>query len=345
MQEKKAKTWITDEQIWLNRIHQCLSDIGVTNKDFLEDALINLLKIDREVPDLHDLELIKNSLLEQKNTFKVFGQFRDVRKVCIFGSARVNDSDKNFQMAEEFSEKITQEGMMMVTGAGPGIMEAGNKGSLSNMSFGLNIMLPFEQVANEYIANDPKLVQYNYFFNRKVSFVRETDATVIFPGGFGTHDEAFEVLTLIQTGRCSPRPVIFMSEPRSKYWEKWQSFIKGELLNNKHISETDFQIYSICKNVEEAINNIIKFYRVFHSIAYLPDYTVIRLNDVLGEKHLKYINAHFKHLVIDGRFEILPCSKIKNECLDYPTLPRLAFKFNQTNFSGLYPLIHYINSI
>ncbi|MCP4050248.1 MAG: TIGR00730 family Rossman fold protein [bacterium] len=337
--------WIHNEQEIEKRVGKFIEDLPINNKDYLCDMFMDVIKIVKDTPDTHDIDLIRTTLDELRHAYRIFLPYRDIFKVCMFGSARSRTNASNYKMADEFARKISQKGFMVLTGAGGGIMEAGNKGALDNMSFGVNIDLPFEQEANPYIVNDSKLISFNYFFNRKVTFVKESDAAVIFPGGFGTHDECFELLTLIQTGRCMPRPIILMSGDGSDYWEEWLSFVERQLLNNEYIYKEDMSLFTIHNSVESAINDILKFYSNYHSIRYLKDFTIIRLNRCIDKKSLIKINDKYKDILTDGEFEVVPLSKLDKDKEEYPDKTRLVFKFNMLNFGRLCELIRFINDM
>jgi uncharacterized protein (TIGR00730 family) len=264
--------------------------------------------------------------------------------VIIFGSARSKKTSAEYRMAEEFARKLTKKGYMIVTGGGSGVMEAGNKGALSGKEFALNIRLPFEQKPNPYIDEKDKIINFKYFFTRKLIFVKETDATALFPGGFGTHDEGFEMLTLIQTGKSRPRPVVMMEPDRSTYWAKWRHFIDTEMAKNGFISKEDFHLFYIARNVDEAIKYIEDFYRIYHSIRYVSGMTILRLNKEISHKMLAYLNKEFKDILTGG--DIRPSSPTEKEKIEgeYLDLPRLAMKFNFCDYGRLYEMIHTLNS-
>jgi uncharacterized protein (TIGR00730 family) len=326
------------------KINKLLSDFDFKEKPLIRQMIGEILKLGKESTDKNDLKLILTTIHELRQSFKVFFPFRDIRKVCMFGSARTKPSNPNYTLAEETARSLTQKGLMLITGAGGGIMEAGNKGAEVNMSFGVNIILPFEQSANEYIAHDSKLIDYKYFFNRKLTFIKESDAIVLFPGGFGTHDEAFEVLTLIQTGRCSPRPVLLMSDANSDYWEMWASFVKKQLMKKAYISDQDLKLFKIVKDPEEATEYILQFYNVFHSIRYIDDVTLIRINNPISAPALKKIKKDFKGLLESGDFEIWSSPNLKVDKEKYKDKHRLVFHFDRLSFGLLYDLIHFLNT-
>ncbi len=310
----------------------------------IQDMLTTIIKLSRESSDLSDLKLIGTALQELRRSFKVFAPYRDTRKISLFGSARTPESDIQYKMAQDFAKRITEKGFMLITGAGSGVMEAGNRGAEVGRSFGVNIQLPFEQKANSYIEQDQKLVTYKYFFTRKLIFIKESDATILFPGGFGTHDEGFEILTLIQNGRCSPRPIVMISEPGSSYWRKWLDYIKTELLDTRFISPEDMGLFTLVESVDNAVDVITSFYRVYHSIKYYQDLTILRINAVLSDAFLARLHNEFSDILVSGTFEQTLPGDLEIDQKDYPEKARLVFKFNKINFGRLCQLIRLINT-
>jgi len=311
----------------------------------LKPMLVSLLGILATTDDRQDRNIIKHSLRELLAAFQVFAPYRDVRKVAIFGSARTPETHPAYQLTEAFAWLITQKGYMVITGAGGGIMEAGNRGAQVNMSFGANIMLPFEQSPNPYIDTSSKLVSFKYFFNRKLMFIRESDATVLCPGGFGTHDEAFEVLTLVQTGRCAPRPVVLLAPEGDSYWDRWIDFVNSELLGQHYISDDDLFLWRPLHSAQEAVDHIVRFYRRYHSIRYHDDLTIIRLNSPLSPEALRDMTTKFKSLLVKGEIEQVMPHELGFDQDAYPELPRLLIYYNRSTFGRLYQVIDYLNHV
>ncbi|MDD5174481.1 MAG: TIGR00730 family Rossman fold protein [Candidatus Omnitrophota bacterium] len=309
----------------------------------LREILTTAVKLGRESNDRGDLKLVNNTLKELRYSFKIFSPYRDVKKVIIFGSARSGKRSAEYKMAEEFTRKLTAKGYMIVTGGGPGIMEAGNKGAESGKEFALNIRLPFEQKPNPYIDEKDKIINFKYFFTRKLIFVKETDATALFPGGFGTHDEGFEMLTLIQTGKSRPRPVVLMEPKGSAYWEAWRRYVVDHLLKNGFIKKEDLKLFSIVKSVDEAIRCIEDFYRVYHSIRYVSGLTIMRLNRDISGKTLALINKKFKDILINGDIRRSPPTDKEIQEREHISLPRIAMNFNMRDYGRLCEMIDVIN--
>src|SRR5689334_14451766 len=260
----------------LSDVHAIASDLitklqEVPEGDLVGEIIANALKLLRDQTNRGDIKLIDKSFKELRYALKIFAPYRDVRKVSIFGSARTPESHPDYRQAAEFGKKMAAAGWMVITGAGGGIMAAGHGGAGADPSFGLAIRLPFEQLTNRFIANDPKLINFKYFFTRKLMFVRSSNAIALFPGGFGTMDEGFEVLTLIQTGKSVPMPIVCVDQPGGNYWGMWQEYVKKQLLGRGLISPPDLALYKITDSVQEAMNECVRFYKTYHSLRYNRD--------------------------------------------------------------------------
>jgi uncharacterized protein (TIGR00730 family) len=317
---------------------------GPAESDYLlREILTTAVKLGMESGDKGDLKLVNNALKELRYSFKIFSPYRDVKKVIIFGSARSQSASAEYIMAEKFSRKISAKGYMVVTGGGPGVMEAGNKGAPKGREFALNIRLPFEQKPNPYIDEKDKIINFKYFFTRKLIFVKETDATAVFPGGFGTLDEGFEMLTLIQTGKSKPRPIILMEPKGSTYWADWKRFIDKQLVKKGYIKDEDFSLFHLCRSVDDAVGYIENFYRVYHSIRYVSGSTIIRLKKKIPVETLKRINKEFKDILTEGEIRISPAAPEELQRGEFLDLPRLALNFNRHDYGRLFELIRAIN--
>ena len=318
---------------------------GVHHPDLVREMIVAALKAGKEVNNRADLRLMNTTMKEMRFTGKVFGPYRGVRKVTVFGSARTRPEEPIYRMAREFGRRLAEEGFMVITGGGPGIMQAANKGAGPEHSFGVNILLPFEQKPNPVVANNSRLITYKYFFNRKVAFLKEADAVALFPGGFGTLDEAMETLTLLQTGKHLPLPLVLIDEPRGTYWERWMRFLRDELLADGYISKEDFQLFECVNSVDDAIQRIKYFYRKFHSMRYVNGSLVIRLNSPLKDEEIARLNEKFKDILKPGG-KIYSSGPFDEESDEPETLkyPRLVIDFNLKDFGRLRALIDMINS-
>ena len=309
----------------------------------MREILTSAVKLGIESRDKGDLKLVNNALKELRYAFKIFSPYRNTRKVIIFGSARSKKTSPEYIMAEEFARKITKKGYMVITGGGPGVMEAGNKGALPGKDFALNIRLPFEQKPNPYLDEKSRLINFKYFFTRKLIFVKESNATALFPGGFGTCDEGFEMLTLIQTGKSAPRPILLMEPKGSQYWSSWKGFFREQLVRKGYINKNDLSLFRTVRTVDEAVKLIEDFYKVYHSIRYVEDLTVIRLNRTVSGKVIRYINEEFKDILMDGVIRLAPPTAEEVQKNEFPDLPRLVMNFNRRSYGRLLELIWSLN--
>lgn len=312
------------------------------NEDLFGQMLLTVSRLAADDADRGDVKVLNVALRELRYAFKVFAPYADAPKVSIFGSARTPEDHPHYIAAKKFGEQIQRAGWMVITGAGDGIMRAGHQGATRKSSFGVAISLPFEQSTNTIIADDPKLITFKYFFTRKLIFVKEAHAFVLFPGGFGTQDEGFESLTLIQTLKTSPKPVVLCDAPGGTYWAHWRTYVEAELLGHGMIDESDLSLFLITDNTEEAVAEIATFYRRYHSSRYVDDKLAIRLNTPLTAEALAAINRDFSDIVIEGEYELrdTPLPTESDEC---PGKSRLVFKFNRRNAGRLRLLINRIN--
>ncbi len=290
-----------------------------------------------------DLKILSRALRELRYSFKVFTPYRRNRKVSVFGSARTSPDHANWKQAEEFGRRMAGEGWMVVTGAGGGIMEAAHQGSGREMAMGLNIMLPFEQEANPIIAGDPKLVNLKYFFTRKLLFVKEVHAVVTCPGGFGTQDEAFETLTLVQTGKRDLMPLVMLDEPGGTYWSNWLNYVRTELLDNGLISPSDLSLFKVTDDVEEAVDEVLGFYSVYNSMRFIRDQLVLRLHVEPPKELVERLNDEFADVCASGRIEKSEVHRLEVDDEHLMHLPRLSFAFNRKAVGRLREMIDVIN--
>ena len=310
----------------------------------VEEMVQTALRLGRDNAAVADLKLFVRAFKEMRYAAKVFRPYCDRLKVAVFGSARLRPETAEFRMAEELGRKVVEKGFMVITGGGDGVMGAAQKGAGRGNSFGLNIRLPFEQRANETILGDKKLINFNYFFTRKVNFVKETDAFVLFPGGFGTQDEGFECLTLMQTGKAQITPLVLLDTPDGRYWETWEFFIKNDLLRMKLISPTDFHLFKIFHDCDEAVAHILQFYKVFQSYRWVREKMVIRIKKRLTDRSLEVLNDQFQRILVSGRIEQtgpLPEESAETGIAD---LPRIVLTPEKTDFGMLRLLIDTINN-
>ena len=293
-------------------------------RSYLHDLFTTVIKLHLDGADARDLYLISTTLKELRHIFRIFSRYRDVRKVVMFGSHRTPPKSKEYKMAADFAREIVKHKYMVITGGGGGAMEAGNLGA-GKKGFAVKIKLPLEMEANPYVTRGEKLINVKYFFTRKLAFIKESDATVLFAGGFGTHDEGFEVLTLMQTGKCAPRPLVFVETSGQKYWQTWLNLLK------------------VVGSVKDAVSEITNFYRNYHSIRFGRDLTIIRLNRKLPEKALKKLSKKYQD-IISG--EIMPSGPIAAEVRskEFLNLPRICMKFNRRGYSRLVGLVRDLNN-
>lgn len=290
-----------------------------------------------------DLKILSRALRELRYAFKVFTPYRRNRKVSVFGSARTLPDHPTWKQAEDFGRRIAAEGWMVLTGAGGGIMEAAHRGSGREMAMGLNIMLPFEQDSNPVIAGDPKLVNLKYFFTRKLLFVKEVHSVVSCPGGFGTMDEAFETLTLVQTGKRDLMPLVMLDEPGGTYWSRWLDYVRIELLENGLISPSDLSLFKVTDDVEEAVDEVLGFYSVYNSMRFVRDRLVLRLHVQPTQQLMERLNDEFRDVCESGTFELAEMHRLEADDEHLMHLPRIAFVFNRKAVGRLRELINFLN--
>ena len=313
------------------------------HRQMVQRALAVLLRIALSDTERLNWKILTASLEDLEQGFQKFYPYRHTRKIAIFGSARTSPQQAEYKMAVDFARRITEEGFMVITGAGGGIMQAGNEGAGKENSFGLNIRLPFEQGANSAIAGDDKLVNFKYFFTRKLFFLKESDAIALFPGGFGTQDEAFETLTLCQTGKYGPVPLVLIDRPGGDYWNSWNDYICGQLKDKGLISPEDPSLYTVTDNLNVACQTIKDFYRVYHSSRYVGKLFVMRLKSELSEAAVEQLNEEFSDILSQGKIAKSKTLTAEQQDLETINLPRLTFYFNQKSLGRLHQLIAKIN--
>ena len=307
------------------------------------EMVVTAMRLSREDTDRGDLKLVTAAMKELRYSFEVFAPYAGVRKCTIFGSARIQSGEPAYECARAVAAEIAAQDWMVITGAGPGIMEAGHEGAGAAKSFGVNIVLPFEAAANEFIADDPKLINFNYFFTRKVMFMKESHAYVLLPGGFGTMDESFELLTLMQTGKTPPAPVVLLDPPGSSYWDHWHAFVTTELGDGGLISPDDMRLVKVATTVGEAVEEICGFYRTYHSMRFVGDRLVMRLNRSVGDEELAMLTEEFRSMILRGGIERCPATEAEIRDDDHVALPRIVFAFDKHQWAMLRRLIDRLN--
>jgi uncharacterized protein (TIGR00730 family) len=321
---------------------------GQAHRPLIADLVRRLRSVAGRLPidrtGHEDLKILSQTLRELRRAFAIFAPYRSQRKVTVFGSARTPHDAPAYRQALQLGKSMAASGWFVVTGAATGIMEAGHRGAGRDRSMGINIMLPFEQEANEIIRGDGKLITMKYFFTRKLMFVKECDAVVCLPGGFGTLDEAFEVLTLLQTGKREMIPLVFLDAPGGAYWKDWLAFVRQHLLAEQMISAEDLALFKVTDSVDETVHEILQFYRVFHSMEYVNGHLVLRLQSQLDEPRLAAINRDFVDILNDGRFRQEPSILGETPNPELARLNRLTFHFNRRSLGRLRTLIDTINA-
>lgn len=345
--EDHVDTEITKENLdeWKeleNLLGTLLKEQKPTRLHLLNEIFRAAVKLAKDSPGTLNLKITASALKELRYSFKMFYPDRKVPKITIFGSARTQPGTELYQFTKKFAEDAVKKNYMIITGGGPGIMAAGNEGA-GDKGFGLNIRLPFEQSANAFIHHEKRLVNYKYFFTRKLFLVKEASAFAFFPGGFGTFDEAFEVLTLLQTGKSNLIPVVLMEPKGFGFWTSFVKFIKDEVVTKGFISPQDLSLFHVFNSQKEAIDHITHFYKNYHSVRFVKDKVVIRLKKKLPSKSIEEMSKHFAKLSFTGKFEqTVPLAEENNEP-ELKEMPRLVFPGDRKDFATLRKLIDFIN--
>src|SRR4030065_1828485 len=318
---------------------------GIKYQDIVREMVLAALKAGQEDNNRADMKFMNTTMKEMRFTGKIFGPYRTGRQVTVFGSARTQPAESVYEVARLLGQRLAEAGYMVITGGGGGIMQAANEGAGPGHSFGINIQLPYEQKANPVLIGNPRLITYKYFFIRKVAFIKEADAIALFPGGFGTLDEAMETLTLLQTGKHNLIPLVLIDEPGGTYWPRWLKFLKEKLLAEGYISESDFNLFECVDSVDAAIEKINRFYRRYHSLRYVNKKLVIRLISTVETQYIEKLNKQFSDILIPGGkiylSERLP--EASNE-IEIAELPRLVINFNCKDYGRLRCLVDEINN-
>jgi hypothetical protein len=315
------------------------------NPESVANIIENALKLLTDVEDSGDVRVIQTALRELRYAFKLFAPYAQVRKVTMFGSARTQPSRPEYQQAVEFGRKIAKAGFMVITGAGPGIMQAGHEGAGPEKSFGANIRLPWEQSANPVIREDKKLVTFKYFFTRKLIFIRHADAIALFPGGFGTMDEGYETLTLMQTGKSQLMPLVLIDRPGGTFWKTWDKHVREHLLRDELISPEDLCLYQITDDTDQAVRIITRFYRNFHSSRFVKELFVIRLKHDPSDSALEAMNEDFADINLGPPIKRIKPTPEEMANNDHVDLARIGFNFNRKDYGRLRQMIDVLNSL
>jgi uncharacterized protein (TIGR00730 family) len=317
---------------------------GGQNPDLVADIIDNALKLLTDVEARGDVRVIQTAVRELRYAFKLFAPHAQTRKVTMFGSARTLPNKPEYAQAVNFARRIAASGWMVITGAGPGIMQAGHEGAGLEKSFGANIRLPWEQSANPIIQKDKKLITFKYFFTRKLTFVRHSDAIVLFPGGFGTLDEGYEALTLMQTGKSRMMPLVLIDRPGGTYWKTWDKHIREHVLRNQLISPDDLNLFEVTDDVEHAVKVITRFYRNYHSMRFVKDLLVMRLRHPPTETAITGLNQDYADIINGEEIHSIEPTPEEREDNAFLDLPRIAFSFNRRDYGRLRQLIDTLNS-
>jgi len=338
--------FVRDSPDFKRHIQELIADKGGGhNEDLVADIIENALKMLADVESRGDAKVIQTAVRELRYAFRLFAPHASIRKVTMFGSARTAPGKQEYRQAVDFAHKIAAAGWMIITGAGPGIMQAGHEGAGLEKSFGANIRLPWEQSPNPIIQKDKKLITFKYFFTRKLTFVRHSDAIALFPGGFGTMDEGFEALTLMQTGKSRLMPLVLIDPPGATYWKTWDKNIREHLLRNQLISPDDLNLYHTTDDADEAVKIITRFYRNYHSMRFVYELLVIRLKHVPSASAIEALNEDFADIIAGDKIRVIEPTEEEREDHQFLDLPRIAFGFDRRQYGRLRQLIDVLNSL
>lgn len=343
-QVRKRRAYTTGDTVLDERLHELIDGMGLRDTDLIFETIATAVRLGKDAVTRLDRKIVNSALKEMRYAFRVFAPYRDVRKVSLFGSARTRPSDPEFAAARDFAARVAEAGWMVVTGAGPGIMEAGNEGAGAAKSFGVNIRLPFEAKPNPAIADDPKLINFKYFFTRKLMFIKEADAFVLMPGGFGTLDEAYELLTLVQTGKSDPHPIVLLDHPGGTYWEAWDRFVHDHLMTRGLISPDDVNIYKLTDNPQEAVDELTTFYRNYHSIRFHGQTLILRVQRLPSPQTLAALSNDFSDIIRSGQIEVVQPLREEVRDSDALELQRVAVEFDRMSYGRLRALIDRLNN-
>jgi uncharacterized protein (TIGR00730 family) len=328
------------------QIAALIAQVGdVHDGDLVFEMIVSAVRLARDRASRGDLKIANAALKEMRYAFSVFEPYRSARKAAIFGSARTRRDDPLYEQTVALARGLAEADWMVITGAGPGIMEAGIEGAGAANSFGVSIRLPFEAATTQFLADDPKLVNFRYFFTRKVTFVKEASAFVLLPGGFGTLDEGFELLTLVQTGKAPPAPVVLLDVPGGTFWLSLLQFVEHELNARGYISPEDLELVKITDDVSVALDEITSFYSNYHSLRFVDGALVLRMHRLPSDDVIAELNREFADIVVSGPIEPVGASKAEISDHDVPELERLKMRFDRHGYARLRMLIDRLNTI
>jgi uncharacterized protein (TIGR00730 family) len=316
---------------------------GSRSDDLIFELVASAVRLARDGASRGDLKVANSTLKELRYAFYVFAPYRAARKVSIFGSARTRPDDPLYDQARRLAARLAERDWMIITGAGPGIMTAGIEGAGVENAFGVTIRLPFEATTSEFLEGDPKLVNFRYFFTRKLTFVKESDGFALLPGGFGTLDEAFETLTLIQTGKAQPAPIVLLDVPGGTYWQRWLSFVRAELADRNYVSPADMDLVLVTDDVDEAVDELTGFYANYHSLRFVEGELVLRMQHAPDPERLAALNRDFADIVRHGTIEVIEPTKVETDDGDFPELERIRLRFDRRGWARLRLLIDALN--
>jgi len=327
------------------RIGELAEQVGGVDDDLVFELVVSSVRLGLDRANRGDLKIANAALKEMREAFHVFGPYRAAHKAAIFGSARTQRDDPLYAQTVRIARDLAAADWMVITGAGPGIMEAGVEGAGADSSFGVGIRLPFEAVTTQFLDDDPKLLSFRYFFTRKLTFVKEADGFVLLPGGFGTLDEAFELLTLVQTGKAPPAPIVLLDVPGGTYWSTWRDFVERELVVRGYISPGDMTLVRVTDDPEVALEELTRFYANYHSLRFVDGDLVLRMRRAPTADELDRLNDDFADIVARGRIESVRTSRIEVAQDDVPDLARLRFRFDRFSYPRLRHLVDALNDL
>jgi uncharacterized protein (TIGR00730 family) len=327
-------------------INRLLDEAGaVRNRDVLADILRNTYELAGHDVDRLDLKITRDAVKEMSTAFRMFAPYAHVPKVTVFGSARTHPTDPLYDQARELARRLADAGWMVVTGAGPGIMAAATEGAGAERSFGVTIRLPFEEEPNELLEGSDRVVSMKYFFTRKLMLIKESRGFVSLPGGFGTQDEVLELLTLMQTGKATPGPLVLLDVPGQTYWKAWEAFIEEELVEAGLVSPGDTNLYLITDDVDHAAAAIRGFWRNYDSIRWVGQRLVVRLRAEPSDDELAMLNDEFGDLCVEGRIERTVPLRAEVSDGDRLELPRLVLRFAVRKGARFREMIRALNGL